>query len=156
MWYDYYQSVLFVAFIDEQSGALMIRDYDVAMPALLCHKEPAQGKLKCRNIPDMGGIYCLMATYHAITTTWKPQNAHCASREVCCYGTSIVSLSRAITLKRAEVEKNTPKFCLKNAPAYIRMDRMNMRGEGVSCYVQLKMEFPLFPRLLWVCFHFFL
>ena len=35
---------------------------------------------------------------------------------MCCYGTSIVSLSRAITLKRAEVEKNTPKFCLKNAP----------------------------------------
>ena len=61
--------LLLVLFIDEQSGALMIRDYDVAMPALLCHKEPAQGKLKCRNIPDMGGIYCLMATYHAITTT---------------------------------------------------------------------------------------
>ena len=52
-----------------QGGALAIQDQEVAMPALLCHKEPAQGKLKCRNIPDMGGIYCLMATYHAITTT---------------------------------------------------------------------------------------
>ena len=42
----YYQSVLFVAFIDKQSGALMIPDFDVARPALLCHKEPAQAKLK--------------------------------------------------------------------------------------------------------------
>ena len=29
--------------IDKQSGALVIRDHDVAKQALLCHKEPAQG-----------------------------------------------------------------------------------------------------------------
>ena len=26
-----------------QSGALLVRDHEVATPALLCHKEPAQG-----------------------------------------------------------------------------------------------------------------
>ena len=50
----YYQSVLFVAFIDKQSGALIIPDFDVAVPALQLKPSSSDG-----NIPDMGGIYCL-------------------------------------------------------------------------------------------------
>ena len=70
--------------IFSQSRALVIRDHDVATPALLCHKEPALKAPKSPFYPRHGGYFlpftgslwhkgayyrffpCMEATYHVL------------------------------------------------------------------------------------------
>ena len=67
-----------------RSGALVIqdqvRDHDVAMPALLCHEEPAQGTQSLlylgQNIPDMGGIFCLSLVLYGIRAPSSVHGSH--------------------------------------------------------------------------------
>ena len=71
-----------------QSSQIQMEDHGVAdaRPALLCHKDTAQGKCPFTSLWHNRSFLYMEASYHAITTHRKVQNAPSRGQylEVCC------------------------------------------------------------------------